>query len=218
MELILDILPAFLTAAWVTLEVSLLAVLIGAACGFVLNGLRALFPRQLDTPYRLFVWLVRGTPFLAQLFVIYFGLPQIGITFDPLQATVVGLSLYGSAYFAEIFRAVWQSIPSGQLEAGRAFGLSRLQILVRIEAPQACRLAIPMLTNQAILILKESSIASIITVPELTMTAGSIVAETFSYAEPYILLGLIYWVLALSMAGLGRGMEHIFSPRVNKGV
>lgn len=217
-ELILDILPAFLGAAWVTLEVSLIAVLIGAAGGFVLNGLRELFPRQFQAPYRLFVWLVRGTPFLAQLFVIYFGLPQIGITFDPLQATVVGLSLYGSAYFAEIFRAAWQSIPTGQLEAGRAFGISRLQILVRIQAPQACRLAIPMLTNQAILVLKESSIASIITVPELTMTAGSIVAETFSYAEPYILLGLIYWLLALSLAGMGHGMERIFSPRVNKGV
>jgi len=217
-ELILDILPAFLGAAWVTLEVSLIAVVIGAAGGFVLNGLRALFPRQFNTPYRLLVWLVRGTPFLAQLFVIYFGLPQIGITFDPLQATVVGLSLYGSAYFAEIFRAAWQSIPVGQIEAGRAFGISRLQILIRIEAPQACRLAIPMLTNQAILVLKESSIASIITVPELTMTAGSIVAETFSYAEPYILLGLIYWMLALSLAGMGRGMERLFSPRVNKGV
>lgn len=217
-ELILDILPAFLEAAWVTLEVSLIAVVIGAAGGFVLNGLRALFPRQFNTPYRLLIWLVRGTPFLAQLFVIYFGLPQIGITFDPLQATVVGLSLYGSAYFAEIFRAAWQSIPVGQIEAGRAFGISRLQILIRIEAPQACRLAIPMLTNQAILVLKESSIASIITVPELTMTAGSIVAETFSYAEPYILLGLIYWMLALSLAGMGRGMERLFSPRVNKGV
>ncbi len=217
-ELILDILPAFLGAAWVTLEVSLIAVVIGAAGGFVLNGLRALFPRQFNTPYRLLIWLVRGTPFLAQLFVIYFGLPQIGITFDPLQATVVGLSLYGSAYFAEIFRAAWQSIPVGQIEAGRAFGISRLQILIRIEAPQACRLAIPMLTNQAILVLKESSIASIITVPELTMTAGSIVAETFSYAEPYILLGLIYWMLALSLAGMGRGMERLFSPRVNKGV
>lgn len=212
-ELIIDILPAFGHAALVTLQASILAIAIGAAAGFMLNALAQIYPTTFGIFYRGFVWLIRGTPFLAQLFVIYFGLPQFGITLDAMQATVIGLGIYGAAYFAEIFRAAWQSIPNGQIEAGRAFGLGRRQILRHIEAPQAIRLAVPMLTNQAILILKESSVASIITVPELTMTAGTIVAETFSYAEPYLLLGLIYWLLALAFAGLGHGSEHWLGRR-----
>jgi polar amino acid transport system permease protein len=214
-DLIVEILPTFARAAWITLWLSVLAIFIGAVCGFALNALLQLFPR-LGTIYKAFVWLIRGTPFLAQLFVLYFGLPQIGITLSALQATVIGLSLYGSAYFGEIFRATWQSIPKGQIEAGRIFGLSRLCILRHIEMPQAGRLAIPMLTNQAILILKESSVASIITVPELTMTAGTIVAETFSYIEPYVLLGLIYWLFAVTITWLGHLAERITTPHFQK--
>jgi len=208
MDLVIDILPAFLRAAWLTLWLSLLAIAIGAALGFALNAALQLVPR-LAPLYRGFVWVVRGTPFLAQLFVLYFGLPQIGLAMDAMTAAVVGLAIYGSAYFAEIFRACWQSVPRGQVEAGRIFGMSRLAILRHIEWPQAGRLAIPMLVNQAILILKESSVVSIITVPELTMTAGTVVADTFSYLEPYLLLGLIYWFMALAMAGLGRATERL---------
>ncbi|MEC4722730.1 amino acid ABC transporter permease [Noviherbaspirillum sp. CPCC 100848] len=215
LQLIIDILPAFLSAAWTTVWISVLAIQLGALSGFALNVMQMLWPRVAPI-YRSYVWLIRGTPFLAQLFVLYFGLPQLGVTLDAVQATVIGLTLYGAAYFAEIFRAAWQSIPRGQIEAGKVFGMSRLHILRRIEVPQVCRLAIPMLTNQAILILKESSVASIITVPELTKTAGTIVADTFSYAEPYLLLGLIYWVLALSFGFAGHALERISAPVFRK--
>ena len=214
-DLIIEILPVFARAAWITLWISVLAIGLGAVCGFAMNAMLQLYP-QVGMIYKTFVWLIRGTPFLAQLFVLYFGLPQIGITLSALQATVIGLSLYGTAYFGEIFRATWQSIPKGQIEAGRIFGLSRLHILLHIEVPQAGRLAIPMLTNQAILILKESSVASIITVPELTMTAGTIVAETFSYIEPYVLLGLIYWLFAVAMTWLGHAAERLSTPHFQK--
>lgn len=214
-DLIVEILPAFARAAWLTLWLSVLAICLGAVCGFALNALLQLYA-QVGRIYKTYVWLIRGTPFLAQLFVLYFGLPQIGITLSALQATVIGLSLYGTAYFGEIFRATWQAIPKGQIEAGRIFGLSRLRILRHIEMPQAGRLAIPMLTNQAILILKESSVASIITVPELTMTAGTIVAETFSYIEPYLLLGLIYWLFAVAMTWFGHAAERFTTPHFQK--
>ncbi|PLC50614.1 ABC transporter permease [Pollutimonas subterranea] len=216
--LIIEILPAFMAAALVTLKLSLLSIAIAAAIGFLLNAVWQMAPRAFAAPYRAFIWIVRGTPFLAQLFVLYFGLPQIGISFTASQATVIGLSIYGSAYFAEIFRASWQAISPGQIEAGRAFGMRPLQVLMNIQAPQAVRLAIPMLTNQAILILKESSVASIITVPELTKTAGTVVAETFSYAEPYILLGLIYWGLALALAATGKAMERVTALKPYQGV
>ena len=207
-DLIIEILPAFLRAAWLTLWLSVLAIALGAVLGFGLNAALQLAPRVAPL-YRAFVWVVRGTPFLAQLFVLYFGLPQIGLAMDAITAAIVGLAIYGSAYFAEIFRACWQSIPRGQVEAGRVFGMSRLAILRHIEWPQAGRLAIPMLVNQAILVLKESSVVSIITVPELTMTAGTVVADTFSYLEPYLLLGLIYWLMALALASLGRATERL---------
>lgn len=214
LDLLIEILPAFLRAAWLTLWLSVAAIASGAALGFGMNAALQLSPR-LGTVYSAFVWVVRGTPFLAQLFVLYFGFPQIGVTMDALTAAIVGLTIYGSAYFAEIFRTCWQSIPRGQIEAGSVFGMSRLSILRHIEWPQAGRLAVPMLVNQAILILKESSVVSIITVPELTMTAGTVVADTFSYLEPYLLLGLIYWLMALALAAIGRATEHLtkLSPR-----
>lgn len=207
-QLIADMAPAFARAALVTLGISLVAISCGALAGFALNTVRVLRGKWCAAAYRSYVWAIRGTPFLAQLFVIYFGLPQIGLTLSAVQATIVGLALYASAYFAEIFRSTWQAIPRGQIEAGRAFGLTRRQILARIEMPVAGRLAVPMLTNQAILVLKESSVASIITVPELTMTTSTIVAETFSYIEPYLLLGATYWLLASGLARLGRTAER----------
>lgn len=209
-SLMLEILPAFLKAAWLTLWMSALAIALGAAGGFALNLMLQVLPSTRHA-YRLYLRLVRGTPFLAQLFVLYFGLPELGVTLSALQAAVIGLSLYGSAYFAEIFRAAWQAVPRGQVEAARSFGFNRAAILLHIEFPQAIRVAIPMLVNQATLILKESSVVSIITVPELTMTAGTVVAETFSYIEPYLLLGLFYWVLTLVLAGLGRTSERLLA-------
>ncbi|KAF1021156.1 MAG: L-cystine transport system permease protein YecS [Paracidovorax wautersii] len=205
-NLLAQIAPAFARAAALTLLVSAGAALLGLLGGFALNVCRE-FWAGVRPLYGAFIGLIRGTPFLIQLFILYYGLPQVGITFTPIAATVIGLGVYASAYFAEIFRASWQSIPAGQIEAARVFGLTRLQILRHIQAPQALRLALPMVTNQLILVLKESSVASIITVPELTMTAGTVVAETFSYVEPYLLLGLIYWLMAVALSRLGRLTE-----------
>lgn len=201
-NLIVQILPAFAQAGAITLLVSAGAVLVGVVLGFWLNVVQDTW-LPFRRFYALFVWFFRGTPFLIQLFVLYYGFPQIGITFSPIEATVIGLGIYSSAYFAEIFRASWQGIPAGQVEAARVFGLDRWQTLRHVQLPQALRLALPLMTNQFILVLKESSVASIITVPELTMRAGTVVAETFSYVEPYLLLGLIYWVIALALSRLG---------------
>ncbi|MFT3758166.1 amino acid ABC transporter permease [Thauera sp.] len=206
-QLLIEILPAFAEATGMTLLVSCAAAVLGIAGGFVLNMARE-FWKGFRPAYGVFVWLFRGTPFLIQLFIFYYGFPQIGIRLSPIAATVIGLGLYASAYFAEIFRLSWQGVPAGQLEAARVFGLTRWQVLRHVQAPQALRLALPMLTNQFILVLKESSVASIITVPELTMTAGTVVAETFSYVEPYLLLGLIYWLLAATFSRLGLLVER----------
>ncbi|WP_455816126.1 amino acid ABC transporter permease [Pseudomonas cerasi] len=188
-------LPDYARALGVTVGVSLSAAVLGAAVGFVLHALCRSHP-GLFWPWRTWVWLIRGTPYLAQLAVVYFGLPSIGITLTAIEATVISLAVYSSAYFSEIFRSAWKSIAQGQLEAAQVHHISAWRSFWHIQAPQALRFSLPLLGNQFILTIKESAVASIITVPELTMTTGQIVANTYTYIVPYTLLILSYWLLA----------------------
>ena len=208
---LLSYLPDFGTALLVTLGISLSAALIGLIIGFGLNALRIAVPGFV-TVYRGYVWLIRGTPFLAQLAVIYFGLPVLGLRLEAIEASIVSLAMYSAAYFAELFRSAWASVPNGQLEAARVHGISRSRVFWHVQAPQALAFAFPLLGNQVILTIKESAVTSVITVPELTMTAGRIVSTTFSYVIPYALLVLCYWLLTSSVAAvasaLGRRMTR----------
>lgn len=201
----IELLWRYTDAMLVTLGVSLLAAFIGMAIGLMLNVLRITFPRQLNLTYRLLVWLIRGTPYFSQLMIVYFGLPIIGITLTATQATVASLALYSAVYFAEIFRSGWNSIAPGHLEAAHAFGINRWQTLRHIELPQALAFALPLLGNQTVLIIKESAVASVITLPELTMTTGEIVSSTYNYVGPYALLILCYWLLAQAITLIMRG-------------
>lgn len=198
---LLSYLPDFGTALLVTLGISLSAALIGLIIGFGLNALRIAVPGFV-TVYRGYVWLIHGTPFLAQLAVIYFGLPVLGLRLEAIEASIVSLAMYSAAYFAELFRSAWASVPNGQLEAARVHGISRSRVFWHVQAPQALAFAFPLLGNQVILTIKESAVTSVITVPELTMTAGRIVSTTFSYVIPYALLVLCYWLLTSSVAAL----------------
>lgn len=194
------LLPRYAGAMLVTLTISLLAAAIGILIGFVLNILRLHYARAFLLPYRLLIWVVRGTPYFSQLMIVYFGLPAVGLTLSAEQATVLSLALYSSVYFAEIFRTGWSSIPHGQLEAAQAFGISRWQIFGRIELPQAIVLVMPLLANQIILVIKESAVASVITLPELTMTTSEIISATYSYIGPYAMLIACYWLLTQAVA------------------
>ncbi|HVR50175.1 MAG TPA: amino acid ABC transporter permease [Pseudorhodoferax sp.] len=205
---LLEILPDFLRAAGITLALSVACALAGALLGF---GVHAAFLRagpRLRLLYRGYVWILRGTPFLVQLFLVYYGLPSLGFTPTALEASFYSLTLYASAYFAEVFRASWNSLPKGQAEAAETLGIGRWHLFWRIQTPQALRFALPLITNQTLLVVKESSLASIITVPELTMTAGRVVAETFTFVEPYLLLALFYWLIAYAVARLGTALER----------
>lgn len=201
MNELLSYLPDFADAVLVTLGISIAAAVIGLVLGFGLNALRLALPGFVLI-YRIYVWLIRGTPFLAQLAVIYFGLPIIGVRLEAVEASILSLTLYSSAYFAELFRSAWASIPKGQIEAARVHGISRRRVFWHVQAPQALAFAVPLLGNQVILTIKESAVTSIITVPELTMTAGRIVSTTFSYVLPYAMLVLSYWLLTSSVAAI----------------
>lgn len=200
MNTVIALIPRFIEAMSVTLEVSVLAAIVGMIAGFALNAIRLAPGRPFALVYGAFVWLVRGTPYLSQLVIVYFGLPVIGLTLSAIEATILSLALYSSAYFAELFRAAWASVPRGQLEAAAAFGVSRRAAFRAIELPQALAFAAPLIANQTILVIKESAVASIITVPELTMTASDIVASSYTYIGPYALLIACYWLLTQAVS------------------
>lgn len=198
-----ELLPVFGQAALRTLVLVAVGMAGGLVLGFAMNAARETGVRALTALYWAYTTVWRGVPFLVHLFIVYFGLPSAGVRLDPFQAAALTLAVYSGAYFAEIFRACWQRIGRGQVEAARCMGLTRRQVFTHIACPQALRASLPLIANQAILVMKESALASVITYPELTMTAGKVVAEQFVYVEPYLLLALAYWALAVLINRLG---------------
>ena len=148
--------------------------------------------RVLRQVARFYVWVIRGTPMLVQLFVVFYGMPNIGILIDPFPAAVIVFSINEGAYMAEIIRAALESVPAGQMEAGRCVGMTYLQTMRRIILPQAMRTAFPSLSNSLISMIKDTSLAANITVTEMFMATQRIVARTYEPLALYIEVGLIY--------------------------
>ncbi len=141
---------------------------------------------------RFYVWVVRGTPVLVQLYIIFFGLPGLGIVLDPFPSAVIVFSINEGAYAAETIRAALEAVPAGQIEAGYCVGMNYLQIMRRIVLPQAMRTAFPPLSNSLIGLVKETSLAANITVTEMFMATQRIVARTYEPLALYCEVGLIY--------------------------
>lgn len=174
------------------------AMLIAVAAALVqFAGVRVL--RQLC---RFYIWVFRGTPLLVQLFVVFYGMPRIGVTIDPFPAAVIVFSLNEGAYCAEIVRAALESVPRGQLEAGYCVGMSYLQTMRRIILPQAMRTAFPSLSNSLIAMVKDTSLAANITVTEMFMVTQRIVARTYEPLVLYIEVGLIYLLFSTVLTRL----------------
>lgn len=150
----------------------------------------------------------RGTPFLIQLFILYYGGPAFGLVLDPIPAGIIGLTLYGAAYFTEIFRAGFNSVHKGQIEAGRIFGLSHAQIIFRIELPQMLVIILPSLVSMFIVLSKETAVLSVITVPELTAILSGIGFKTFTYVETMLTLLATYWAIVGAISALGAIAER----------
>ena len=200
-------LPLLLQGALVTLEISVASMAIAIGLGLLMAVVRVFAPRAFALPIVGFIEVIRGTPLLIQLFIIFYGLPSIGIKFSPLWAAVVGLGINYAAYEAENYRAGIQSIPRGQLDAALALGLSRLQTIRKIVLPQAVRLVIPPVTNDFIALLKDSSLVSVITMVELTKMYGQLAATNYDYIGIGLLTAAIYFVLGLPIARLSRVLE-----------
>lgn len=153
---------------------------------------------------RFYIWVIRGTPLLVQLFVIFYGLPSLGVVIDPFPAAVLVFSINEGAYCAETIRAALESVPSGQMEAGYCAGMSYLQIIRRIVLPQAMRTAFPPLSNSLIGMVKDASLAANITVTEMFMVTQRIVARTYEPLALYIEVGIIYLIFCTVLTQLQR--------------
>lgn len=158
--------------------------------------------RVLKQISRLYIWIFRGTPLLVQLFVVFYGLPKVGIVIDPFPAAVLVFSLNEGAYGAETIRAALESVPSGQLEAGYCVGMSYMQTMRRIVLPQAMRTAFPSLSNALIAMVKDTSLAANITVAEMFMATQRINAVYYEPLALYIEVGLVYLLFSTVLTKL----------------
>lgn len=160
---------------------------------------------------RFYIWVIRGIPLLVQLYVVFYGLPRLGIVITPFPAAVIVFSINEGAYAAEIIRAALEAVPSGQLEAGYCVGMSYLQTMRRIVLPQALRTAFPSLSNSLIAMVKDTSLAANITVTEMFMVTQRIVARTYEPLALYIEIGLIYLMFSTVLTKLQRAGERKLS-------
>jgi polar amino acid transport system substrate-binding protein len=205
-------LPPLLRGAALTLLLTVASMALAVLLGMTLAVLRLYAPRPVALLSAAYVELVRGTPLLVQLYIIYYGLPYAGILLSALPAAVLGLSLNYAAYEAENYRAGIQAIPRGQMEAALALGLSRAQALRHVILPQAVRIVIPPVTNDFIALLKDSSIVSVITMVELTKEYGMLAAAHQDYLGVGLLAAALYFLLGWPFARLAAWTERRFTP------
>jgi cystine transport system permease protein len=204
--------PLFWAGLTGTIPLALASFAIGLAIAVGVALLRISSNRLLSALGRMYVSAIRGTPLLVQLFVIFYGLPQLGLRIDPWPAAIIGLSLNVGGYAAEVIRAAILSVPQGQWEAGFTVGLSRTTTLRRIIAPQAARVSVPPLSNTFISLVKDTSLVSIITVTEMFRVAQNIAAFSYEFLVVYMEAAVIYWifcfVLSLGQDAIERRLDR----------
>jgi cystine transport system permease protein len=204
--------PVMLAGAGYTLLFALASMLGGLLLGFPTAVMRISPWAALRLPAALYVSLMRGTPLLVQVFVIYYGLPSVGIAFTPVTAGVLALSLNSGAYLSESLRGAIQSIGQGQWRASFSLGLGYWQTLRHIVLPQALRVAVPSMSNTLISLIKDTSLVSVITVGELMLATKEVIATTFQPLPLYIAAAAIYWGLSLGFEQL----QQLAERRLNR--
>jgi len=206
-----DLLPVLLLAAVTTVQITaggfVLSAVIGLVCALALQ-----FPsRLLRAALAVYVDVFRAVPVLTQLFIIYFGLTEIGIRLDPVPAAIVGFGINGGAYLTEVFRAGIASVPQGQTEAAQMLGMRRLEVMRVIVLPQAMRISLPPLGNFVIGLLKDTALASAVAAPELMFRARNLVDKTFLSTQIFATAALIYLAMSLPLGYATRRLEALVS-------
>jgi His/Glu/Gln/Arg/opine family amino acid ABC transporter permease subunit len=211
-DIFFERLPTFLPILLVGFQVSLLvaagSVVIAMTFGLLLAIARLSGNRTISFVAGAYIEFIRGTPALTQLFIIYFGLAQLGFTLPGLVAAIAGLGLNGAAYVAEIFRAGLMAVPDGQRQAALSLGLTPYQTLRHIRVPQAFRLMLPPFCNYAIQLVKDTSLASVVAAPEIMFRARALVTETYLSMQIYVLVGIMYLCVSIPLAILAGQMQR----------
>jgi len=199
--------PFLAKAAVMTLEISVLSLIIGFIFGLVAALMKLSRNRFIRGIAGFYVWIIRSTPLLVQLFIIYFGLPQMGIDLGPFLSGVLGLALNTGAYNAETIRGGISSVPTGQMEAARSLGMSTGKAMKRIVLPQAMRMSLPALGNNFVILIKDTSLVSTITLVELTLAAQRLIGSTYKPFEMYLMAALLYALMTTATSLLLQQVE-----------
>lgn len=203
-----------------SVKVTIPLTVIGFACAFVIALAMAMVQYQkipvLKTVARLYIWIFRGTPLLVQLFLAYYGLPKLGIVLDAFPCAVIVFSLNEGAYCAETMRSALEAVPEGQFEAGYCVGMNYFQIMYHVVLPQALRTAFPPLSNSLIAMLKDTSLAAMITVADMFMAAQKIVGRTYEPLWLYSELALVYLMFSTLLTFIQRACEKRLSSYNNR--
>ncbi|MEZ0480898.1 amino acid ABC transporter permease [Planococcus sp. SSTMD024] len=214
MQTIINAFPYLMEGLQVTLYIFSIAIVLGFLLGLIVALLRLAPFKILNWIAKIFVDAIRGTPFIVQLFFIYFGLNSLGFfSLDNTTAGIVTVAINAGAYFSEIIRAGIQSIDKGQTEAARSLGLNSTQTMRFIILPQAFRRMLPTITNQAIISLKDTSLLSVIGVADLTQEGRIQASATFDAFNVYLILGIIYFVVIYLLSMLASFVERKFVLR-----
>lgn len=207
-SLLAQSMPVLAQGAVLTVKFAVLSMVFGLVVAVVLALMSISHSRALNRIARIYVSLMRGTPLLVQIFVVYYGLPSIGISLDPTPAGVIALSANVAAYLSESMRGAINGIHSGQWLAAYSLGLSKRQTLRYVIAPQALRIAVPSLSNSLISLIKDTSLVSVITVTELLRSAQEIIASTYQPLPLYLAAAAVYWVLCQVLEWLQHWYER----------
>ncbi len=199
--------PIMLKGVLYTVMFAVASMVGGLLLGTLLAMARLLPWRILQWPATLYVSMIRGTPLLVQVFLIYYGLPSIGIEFSPVSAGILALSLNAGAFLSESLRGAVQGVSAGQWSASYSLGLTWTQTLRFIVGPQALRIAVPSLGNTLISLIKDTSLVSVITVTELMLATKEVIATTFRPLPLYVAAALLYWCLSMLFEALQRRVE-----------
>jgi His/Glu/Gln/Arg/opine family amino acid ABC transporter permease subunit len=227
LSVIVDNLPRFASGAWVTVQLTTLSMLVGLAFALPVALARLSANPLLSWPAYAYMFYFRGTPLLVQIFLIYYGsgqfvseLRSLGLWQffrEPYFCAVLTLTLNTAAYTAEILRGAIRAVPYGEVEAGRAYGMSRSMILRRVILPKAFRLALPAYTNEVIFLFQSTSLVSVITIMDLTGVGRVIIAETFRTFEIWIFVGLCYLVISYGLLYALKRLEYRLSGHLRAG-
>ncbi|MGU7812501.1 amino acid ABC transporter permease [Burkholderia sp. AW49-1] len=207
LDLVIQTLPVMVKGALLTLKFAVASMALGLVVGLVVAIMRIGSNRLASGLAQGYVSLMRGTPLLVQMFVVYYGLPDLGITLDPTTAGIFTLTLNAGAYLSESMRGAILGIGRGQWAAAHSLGLTHVQTLRYIVCPQALRLAVPSLGNTLISLIKDTSLVSVITVTELLRSTQEVIAATFQPLPLYLAAAAIYWVLSTLLTRLQGRVE-----------